>query len=257
MPKAIAPVETGSIVLLNKDGDTPTPEHILAAEGTLGSEQVHMDAQTAPFLKLLQLMSPECNAQKDEYVEGASAGKLLITGSNTIMDQCYCMNVYLVSEAVAYIRQEHGGGFYGRAPTKNELEERIRTEGGNLAHHDVKDSHRHFVILYDMQGIKITPAVITMESTKIYSSNDWSNAINRLGKHRWASIWHIGVRSQTSRAGQQFYGYDISKSPVGWANPEAFKEGRELYRELARQFKTITPEEEAEAVKWLTEGEPA
>ena len=79
-----------------------------------GTENLDSGGSSLPFIKILQDLSPQLKAQKDEYIEGSKAGDLMFAKTQDIIDQpariipCYTKSIY-----TEWIPRARGGGFVG------------------------------------------------------------------------------------------------------------------------------------------------
>ena len=131
-----------------------------------GNETVGRDDLVLPFIKLLQMGSPEVSKRDPAYVKGAEAGMFINTVTGELYDgedglviiPCYYEKVYL-----EWVPRQQGGGFVAEHAT------RIDAAADADPANEVVDTANHYVLVKTSTGVW-QQAMIPMTSTKLRTS---------------------------------------------------------------------------------------
>tara|TARA_R100001086_G_scaffold248701_2_gene186302 strand:- start:2941 stop:3705 length:765 start_codon:yes stop_codon:yes gene_type:complete len=165
--KEVAPKATTDVV---------TFDDTLLSEGT-GLEETTVEDFAIPFIRVLQPMSPQLNKASGSYVEGASAGDLY----NTVTNSVYSGDKGIVLVPSAYIKKyiewvprEKGGGLVNANHDISILSEcrkdpesrRYYTKDGN----EIVETAQFYVLVLDPEPQQ---AVIAFTSTQLSVARKW------------------------------------------------------------------------------------
>lgn len=132
-----------------------------------GFEDINMETMAVPFVKVLQLLSPELNARKPEYIKDAEVGDFVnnVTGTN------YGKEIEVVIMSFERIYTEwkpNRGGFVGRHTPEHAADiaedmtfGKWKTAEGNI----LSENYVYFVVVigHEDEGV----SVLSLSSTQI------------------------------------------------------------------------------------------
>jgi len=196
--KEVAPKATTDVV---------TFDDTLLSEGT-GLEETTVEDFAIPFIRVLQPMSPQLNKAGGSYVEGASAGDLY----NTVTNSVYSGDKGIVLVPSAYIKKyiewvprEKGGGLVNANHDISILSEcrkdpesrRFYTKDGN----EIVETAQFYVLVLDPEPQQ---AVIAFTSTQLSVARKWLTMMrmarvqNSQGQHVEAPMFAYTYRLTTT-----------------------------------------------------------
>ena len=196
--KEVAPKATTDVV---------TFDDTLLSEGT-GLEETTVEDFAIPFIRVLQPMSPQLNKASGSYVEGASAGDLY----NTVTNSVYSGDKGIVLVPSAYIKKyiewvprEKGGGLVNANHDISILSEcrkdpesrRYYTKDGN----EIVETAQFYVLVLDPEPQQ---AVIAFTSTQLSVARKWLTMMrmarvqNSQGQHVEAPMFAYTYRLTTT-----------------------------------------------------------
>tara|TARA_R100001443_G_scaffold30406_1_gene44047 strand:+ start:24175 stop:24939 length:765 start_codon:yes stop_codon:yes gene_type:complete len=196
--KEVAPKATTDVV---------TFDDTLLSEGT-GLEETTVEDFAIPFIRVLQPMSPQLNKASGSYVEGASAGDLY----NTVTNSVYSGDKGIVLVPSAYIKKyiewvprEKGGGLVNANHDISILSEcrkdpesrRFYTKDGN----EIVETAQFYVLVLDPEPQQ---AVIAFTSTQLSVARKWLTMMrmarvqNSQGQHVEAPMFAYTYRLTTT-----------------------------------------------------------
>lgn len=197
-----------------------------------GFEGADKDSYAIPFLRVLQVGSPQVNEDEASYIEGAKPGMFF----NTITGQLYGkeLTVIPVSYSRSFIEwKPNRGGFvkdHGNNPTVldriTSIDDKHNSilENGNI----IQDTRTHTVLLADdpFSG----PVILSMTSTGIKHSRKWMTLMNGVRipntnkqAPMFACIWKIGTVKNENDDGKWYQVGDKSSTNIhmeGWVNKD-------------------------------------
>ena len=196
--KEVAPKATTDVV---------TFDDTLLSEGT-GLEETTVEDFAIPFIRVLQPMSPQLNKASGSYVEGASAGDLY----NTVTNSVYSGDKGIVLVPSAYVKKyiewvprEKGGGLVNANHDISILSEcrkdpesrRFYTKDGN----EIVETAQFYVLVLDPEPQQ---AVIAFTSTQLSVARKWLTMMrmarvqNSQGQHVEAPMFAYTYRLTTT-----------------------------------------------------------
>tara|TARA_Y100000114_G_scaffold49284_1_gene44964 strand:- start:10539 stop:11303 length:765 start_codon:yes stop_codon:yes gene_type:complete len=196
--KEVAPKATTDVV---------TFDDTLLSEGT-GLEETTVEDFAIPFIRVLQPMSPQLNKASGSYVEGASAGDLY----NTVTNSVYSGDKGIVLVPSAYIKKyiewvprEKGGGLVNANHDISILSEcrkdpesrKYYTKDGN----EIVETAQFYVLVLDPEPQQ---AVIAFTSTQLSVARKWLTMMrmarvqNSQGQHVEAPMFAYTYRLTTT-----------------------------------------------------------
>ena len=148
----------------------------LLSDGT-GLEETTVEDFAIPFIRVLQQMSPQINKSSGSYVEGASAGDLYNTVTNSVYDGS--KGIVLIPSAytkkyIEWIPREKGGGLVNANHDISILSEckkdpetrRFFTKEGN----EIVETAQFYVLVLDPEPQQ---AVLAFTSTQLGVARKW------------------------------------------------------------------------------------
>jgi len=196
--KEVAPKATTDVV---------TFDDTLLSEGT-GLEETTVEDFAIPFIRVLQPMSPQLNKASGSYVDGASAGDLY----NTVTNSVYSGDKGIVLVPSAYVKKyiewvprEKGGGLVNANHDISILSEcrkdpesrRFYTKDGN----EIVETAQFYVLVLDPEPQQ---AVIAFTSTQLSVARKWLTMMrmarvqNSQGQHVEAPMFAYTYRLTTT-----------------------------------------------------------
>ena len=216
-----------------------------------GFEEANESAFAVPRLKLLQKMSPVCDEDRDEYIEGAKAGMWFETSTQMLFSKdtgvvvvpCHYKRVFLEWN----VREEGGGlvqeydavsGESLMVTTKKDDNNRDILPNG----HELQDTRVHYVLIMDMDtGMVITPAVVSLTRTQATASRNWMSKMrgcklpNGKGAAMFAQVYRLTsvVRTKDENS------WSVMKDGLVGILPEVFPETQETVFQMAKDFRDM------------------
>lgn len=155
---------------------------IIEDAGT-ASEGMTQEDMMIPRLSILQALSPQVNKRDGSYVEGAEAGHIYDTVSNTVFDGEKGITVLPISYRRAHVEwkadrggfvADHGNDASVLTGCENQDGKMITDQGTEIV-----VNAEYFLFVIDKDG-GYTPAVLSMSSSQLKKSRRWNSMINRL-----------------------------------------------------------------------------
>lgn len=190
-----------------------------------------------PIVYVLQKMSPQCEPNKDAYIEGAQAGMIwlrnwtdpLVDGEEGILVQPCHFNVCVIE----WIHRDDGGGFVARHNVSHPREidgafektsERTGKKGWAVKRgdrtHQLVETREHVVLIH--LGSSRVPYVIPFTSTGHGVSRGWMFTMNNKippGGKEAADSWYGLYRMKTKwRSNDQGDWYQLLVEDEGWVD---------------------------------------
>lgn len=166
--------------LAEKQGTALT---VISYEDTDSFEGVTSDCVAIPFLKLLQVTSPECDESAPEYIKDARPGMFI----NSVTRELFGTTVEIIPCAFKRVfnkwgDRQRGGGFKGALTVDDQLvlETPMNDEGKRVLNNGdfLSDTRNHFVLaVLNDQAI---PMVLSLTSTQIKKSKNWISQMQML-----------------------------------------------------------------------------
>tara|TARA_E500000318_G_C3538068_1_gene203478 strand:- start:530 stop:1258 length:729 start_codon:yes stop_codon:yes gene_type:complete len=190
-----------------------------------GTENLDSGGSSLPFIKILQDLSPQLKAQKDEYIEGSKSGDLMFAKTQSIIPQparvlpCYTKSIY-----TEWIPRARGGGFVGNHPLNvvnnpNYEKGRERQYDEWLGENELKFTTYWFVLL-ELNG-KWEQAVIPFTSSQLRVSRKLTGDINKFRYKEmdvtpplFAQSWELTAVLETSKNGDDYYNFNFAEPKV-------------------------------------------
>jgi hypothetical protein len=199
----------------------------------LGNENVSSDDMTRPRLKLTQQMSPELVEGGPNYIEGVKQGQILNTVTKKAVDTLDVVNLYYTREYALYGNRQKGmTGYFGRAGTETEALAIRDSLEGDADNYSIVETGQHLVIILDENHNPESEAVVSMDGTKMQTSNTWNSNIALTHADRFASIWTLSTIRQSNSKGSWFnYKTDFK----GWVDKDLHDHAKSLYEQISKQ----------------------
>jgi hypothetical protein len=178
-----------------------------------------------PFIRILQDLSPQLKAQKDEYIEGSKSGDLFFAKTQSIIEQpveiipCYTKSIY-----TEWIPRSKGGGFVGNHPltvvsNPNYEKGRERQYDEWLGENELKFTTYWFVLM--KVGDSYEQAVIPFTSSQLRVSRKLTQDINRfryddasIAPPLFAQSWKLKSVLETSKNGDDYFNFEFVEPSV-------------------------------------------
>lgn len=148
-----------------------------AADLGAGFEGTTADDFVLPFVRPLQKMSPECDQDKGEYIDGARSGTFLNTATKELTpgDTGFAfVPVHRTHQFLEFVPRDQGGGFVARfEPDDAKVVEAINKIGGRALGKIPFGDDNELVETFNVYGLQIGPdgearaIVIPFSSTQI------------------------------------------------------------------------------------------
>ena len=180
------------------------------AEVGRGSENVTAQDLMIPRLKLLQPLSPACQAGEPEYVEGAQAGMLMNSLTGDLHTSMFLVNLHFTKKVVVW-EKKATGSLWGSFETKQEAESALDEAGENQKNYVIKDNPVHLAMLLNEEGRPQGMVIIDMPGTKVKCSQRWNSLImnaEQEGNPRFGCVWQLGVKMESNTQGK-YHVFDL------------------------------------------------
>ena len=185
----------------------------------MGMEEIKATDLSIPFLRILAQLSPQVNKRDGAYVQGAEAGDIYHTVSNTIFkgdEGIRIVPCYLSHRYVEWKPREKGGGFvashHGDDPTtktarRDDRGVEVLPNGNTLV-----NTYQFFVLLLTAEGPQ--RCMIAMSSSQVTTAKKWLTTINSQTSRgangnlftlpMFANVYELSTVSQQNDKGSWF-----------------------------------------------------
>jgi hypothetical protein len=193
-------------------------------KGNAGSEEVTAKDMILPRVDVLQALSPQIKKSDPAYIEGAEQGQIF----NTVTGRIYGPSIMFIpvmfrKEFVLWKLRKAGGGFIGAFKDLPEANT-VLASMPNPADFEVVESHQHFCLILDPDGIE--EAVFSMTKSKLKTSRALNTLIQIAGVDRFAKAYRIYAVEESGDKGD-YWGFKVHQ--VGFVNKELYERARGLY----------------------------
>lgn len=210
-------------------------------EKETGFENTKAQDYAIPFLVLLQKGSPQCDADKAEYLPAAQPGMFFDSSTGELLPEVQLIPCHYKQTMVQWHPREDGGGFVAAHEPGVEVGLK-RNDKGQFVMEDgtvLVDTRSFFCLRLTADGA-VLPTIVSFTSTQIKKARTWltrMQAIKVDGKNgkftppMWAHIWKFTAVGE-SKDQYTWKGYKIEMvSPVQDANHyNKAKEMREVFQ---------------------------
>jgi hypothetical protein len=197
-----------------------------------------------PFVRLAQLLSPQLNKKKPEYIDGLSDGDPFnnVTGEHWVGEKgLVVIPCYQTTKYLEFVPRTSGGGFRGEINANDPLLQKTVREGSKEIlpnGNELVKSDQHFCLIVDEEGMT-QPVVIDMKSTQLKVSRRWKTqiAMHKI-KHPktgviitppvFATLWRMTTMAETNDKGD-FYNWAVEK--VGTVESRDLLQEAKAFRE--------------------------
>jgi len=197
-----------------------------------------------PFVRLAQLLSPQLNKKKPEYIDGLSDGDPFnnVTGQHWVGETgLVVIPCYQTTKYLEFVPRTSGGGFRGEINANDPLLQKTVREGSKEIlpnGNELVKSDQHFCLIVDEEGMT-QPVVIDMKSTQLKVSRRWKTqiAMHKI-KHPktgviitppvFATLWRMTTMAETNDKGD-FYNWAVEK--VGTVESRDLLQEAKAFRE--------------------------
>lgn len=143
-----------------------------------GLEDVTKDDMAIPLLKILQALSPQVNKRDGDYVDGAEAGAILNSVTNTVYDGEEGITVVPCAYRKSYVEwapRESGQGLIKDHEDRNILDNCFRDEKGKyqLDNGNYIEETAYFYLLIQENGGAVSQAVVPMKGSQLTKARKW------------------------------------------------------------------------------------
>lgn len=218
-----------------------------------GNEYSQQDL-AIPFITILQKLSPQCDEDDSEHIEGAKPGMFFETVSSSLFDGkdegILVIPCGFRSSIVEWHPREEGGGFVAEHEKDYDTSQCQRNEKNQLVTPNgtvLVDTHYHFVLYQNEEEIWV-PAIIAMTSTQLKKSRKWNTLMASIrlegsnGPYNppsFSHIYRLTTRKEQNDAGD-WYGYKIEKVEAV-SNSATFQEALEFRKLISKGAVKVSP----------------
>lgn len=207
------------------------PEHLKNSLGK-GNENVTTDDMSVPRLNILQTLSPQCDEDKAEYVEGAKSGLFHNSVTNELFESVYVLNLFYKKTFAVFNKRTVGTkAFHGTFESREDAEATLQEKGINLDTVDIVATGNHYCLLLDEEGKPKSPILLSLSSTKLRISDNWNSQLRMLDTDRFGSVWQLSTSKETNTKGSW---YNLSINNVGYAPKDLYAAGEEAYNAIMK-----------------------
>jgi len=188
---------------------------LFTGQGESGFEGTSAETFKTPFLKVLQALSPELKRNDPKYLQGALAGQLYNTATNTAVDTIDVI-VLKVSHSLIAWRPDRGG-FAGHYPKAQEDKVVVHRDGMkklDAEGNDVMDTLEFFCMDIKQPS---NVFILALSSASFKHGRSFATRLRTLqanGKPTnvsWAGIWQISTVEETKDSNSW---YTIGNTPT-------------------------------------------
>lgn len=151
-------------------------QQAMAAAAGAGNESLTQTDLAIPFVRILQDLSPQTKKRDEAFVEGAEAGMLYESVSQSVWPledgalMIPCHYQFMVNE---WKKRTEGGGYIASHPDMVSAIENC----ADSDKHDLVDTHQHAVLIRLPNGTW-SEAIFPMKSSAIKASRQWNSLVN-------------------------------------------------------------------------------
>lgn len=218
-----------SKAVAKKEGNLPEQTSAYEEEAGAGFEGMTADEMIIPRITILQKMSPQVDEDKESYVDGAKAGKMInsVTGQLYEKEGFNFIPVHRVHEFLEFVPRDQGGGFQGSHSPDSQLVAKAReaAEGnwGKLKVQEGDGAGNDLIETFQVYGLVVEedmfyPSVLSFSSSNIRVFKRWmtmARSVQLRGDdgHRFtpplfAHVYRVSTQYQENAKGS-WYSYQV------------------------------------------------
>lgn len=242
------------------------PAHLAQSTGK-GNEDVKQEDLQVPRLKLIQAISDELKTKDDAFIDGARAGDLLNSVTKRLTkgeEGLLVINLkYVKRWNVWRDRRFNGGGLVASCWTEAEAiearnnmaaAESVPLEGDRINQcYEILETPENWCLAIDPDTLAFDPIIVDMAKTKQKVARAWNTLINQKGGDRFAGIWKICSKMETSKSGDDYFNYDVSF--LAYVPDELYARVLEQFESVDAQFTKKTGDKVPEQTADLDDSE--
>lgn len=190
-----------------------------------------------PIVKLLQDLSPELDEDEEKYVDGASAGDIVVTDGTSYFlldDGLIFIPIAVRKQWTEWIPRKQGGGFVDSYSSKEDME--IGYTQGN----DVQVTIDYLVVTQDISPPdendfqQYVPVMLQFNSpTKLAIARNMADYIAKF-QTMYGVAYRLTSNKKKNRAGQKYYNYAVEA--LGWVDENMYETLESLKEQFEEQF---------------------
>lgn len=213
-----------------------------------GNEEVNSNDITLPRLSVIQDLSPQHKANKEEYIEGAKVGQLFNTVTKELYDKVAFIPVKLVKEWVLWKDRKKGGGFGGAFPDERSAN-RAKMEQDSPNDWEVVDTDVQYGLT--VTGPRDNPVmeevVISLSKGLKKASRNFNTMIKLGGGDRFSRIYSLESVDDTSKNGEDYK--NLKFSQLGFVTEAMYKRAESVYEAIEAGLRSVAHDEDASTEK--------
>ena len=202
----------------------PLPANMFEEDAAKGLGAIGQEDLALPFLKILDIRSPEVNKRDGKFVQGAEAGMIFNSVTADLYDGAKGINVIPAFYKLEYVEWKDRGEGLGApitiydsssdimSKTKPDASYKDRLPNGNY----IEKTASHFVIII---GDTPSTALVSMRSTQLKISRKWNSMMSGIklkgknGLYTPASFSHVYKLKTTQMSNDKgtWFGWEVSK----------------------------------------------
>lgn len=213
----------------------------------LGLELADAECYAIPFLKILQSLSPEIDADDSAHIEGAKVGMFLNASTGELYESdagLQLVPAHFQRRFNKWRPRNSGGGFMGAFTpeefaaldvTQNEKGQFVLADGNYFM-----DTREHFCIMVLPDG-SFEPVLVAFTSTQIKKSRNWTSVMskkkvsvkgNMVAAPTFAFSYPISTRREENDQGK-WYGWNIGAGELV-TNPSVYSAARKFRDDIVK-----------------------
>lgn len=223
-----------------------SPEDVAKYAG-MGSQGMQKEDYAVPFLLILQKNTPECDEDRDVFIDGAkpgmffnrSTGKMYPKGSGPVL-----IPVAYERKFVEWVPLDDGGGFVDSYPVGDPIvETAVRGEKGILRlpnGNDLVETAYNYCMEREPSNPLLMPIVVSMKSTGLKKSRRWNSQLSQTfipgttqQAPRWLYPWQFGTVVETKDS-NSWHNFDITRLGTDTITAEEFQQCAGFYDQWAQ-----------------------
>lgn len=227
-----------------KNQNEVIPSYIKAGSNR-GNEHVSTQDLLIPRIDVLQALSPQVNAKKEEYIEGAKVGQLFNTLTNEVFDSIGITPVTFARKYLVWVdrKKDADGGLLGVFDTEPEAQTFLesRSDKDKL---EISTTGEHLVLTDTGEEV-----MISMAKSKLKVSRKFNSLIRLQGGDRFSRRYELTSMDDSSAQGDFM---NLKITPAGFPSEEVYKKAEALYTSIEQgtaakrstDYSDITEEEQ-------------
>jgi hypothetical protein len=220
----------------------------LINDAGMGTEDTNSADIAIPFLRVIQALSPQIDAQEPGFIQGAKKGQIFNTASNDLYDTVTVIPCYYHTQYIEWKPRTAGGGLVAIHKDESCLLDAKRNDKGKDTlpnGNEIVRTATFYALIVDEEAAIVSPVVIAMAGTQFKKAKNLNNLIQankitnpKTGKisimPMWTQVFELSSMPESNEKGK-WDGWVVrkAKNTLEMKNARMFYEaGKAFYESI-------------------------